>query len=266
MKYISGVMLLVALILAACGGGTPAATTPTDAPASSEEAATDSQAQEEPDSEPASESDSTTDETAPDSEPTSEEASDAGTEPAADSGTRTFTIVPEESKVSYAVGEVFIRDDNRFVTAVGITQQIEGEVYYDTANPQNSTFGTITIDISAFKSDSDRRDKAIQDQWLESARYPIATFEPTTIEGLPETYTDGEEITLQITGDLTVRETTQPVTFVTVGQITGNEMTGKATTTIQMTNFGFDPPDIAGILKAENDAELTFEFVARATE
>lgn len=267
MKYISNVLLLVALILTACGGGTPAATTPTDAPASSEEVSTTPQAEEAPDSEPASESDQTADDSAPDSEPVSDETDTTADEPAAASGTaRTFTIVPEESNVSYAVGEVFIRDDNKFVTAVGITQQIEGEVYYDATNPQNSTVGTITIDISAFKSDSDRRDKAIQDQWLESATYPLATFVPTTIDGLPETYTDGEEITLQITGDLTVRETTQPVTFETVGQITGNEMTGKATTTIQMTNFGFEPPNIAGILKAENDAVLTFEFVARASE
>jgi hypothetical protein len=31
-----------------------------------------------------------------------------------------------------------------------------------------------------------------------------------------------------------------------------------------MTDFGFDPPDIAGILKAENDVAITFEFVAVA--
>ena len=135
---------------------------------------------------------------------------------------------------------------------------------FDPENPQNSMVGPITIDISAFKSDSDRRDKAIQDKWLESATYPIATFTPTEITGLPETYTDGEEITLQITGDLTVRETTTPVTFETTGQITGEEMTGTATTTIQMTDFGFEPPDIAGVLKAENDAKITFDFVARA--
>jgi polyisoprenoid-binding protein YceI len=175
-----------------------------------------------------------------------------------------YTIVPNESHVSYSVGEVFLNEGNKFVTAVGITQQLEGSVTFDAAHPQQSSVGTITIDISAFTSDSNRRDNAIRERWLESTTYPMATFEPTKIDGLPETYTDGEEVTLSITGDLTVREVTVPTTFETVGTMNGNEMRGTATTTLQMTSFGFNPPDIAGILKAENDVLVTFDFVARA--
>jgi len=181
------------------------------------------------------------------------------------SGTgKVFTIVPEESKVSYSVNEVFLNEGVKYATAVGITQQVNGEVIFDPENPKNSSVGMITIDISAFKSDSDKRDNKIREQWLESTKYPIATFKPMGITGLPDTYTDGQEVTLQISGDLTVREVTTPVTFETTGKITGNEMVGKATTKIKMTDFGFSPPDIAGILKAENDVALTFEFVARA--
>jgi len=36
-----------------------------------------------------------------------------------------------------------------------------------------------------------------------------------------------------------------------------------ATTTIRMTDFGFEPPSILGILKAENEVKLEFHFVAR---
>ncbi len=175
-----------------------------------------------------------------------------------------FVIVPEESQVQYEVDELFIREGNILNTAIGVTQIISGEVLFDRANPQNSTVGPLSIDISAFASDSERRDQAIRDRWLESARFPIATFTPTAISGLPTSYTDGEEVTLQITGDLTVRETTQPVTFDVSGQIEGDTMRGTATTDLKMSDFGFDPPDIAGVLRSEDDVVLIFDFVARA--
>lgn len=284
---------LLLVVLAACGGG---ATTsqPTEAPAASsatEESNADA-ATDESDAESGTEgeSDAATDESgtegdtdaAADESDTATDADAADESDAEDSGDGTeaadtedaaaeasedvkvYTIVPEESEVSYSVDEVFLREGTQYATAVGITQEINGEVYYDPQNPQNSDVGEITIDISAFTSDSDRRDQAIRDDWLESATYPIATFQPTSIEGLPEEYTEGEEMTLQITGDLTVREVTTPVTFETTGMIEGDEMQGTATTTVLMTDFGFDPPDIANILKAENEVRITFNFSARA--
>jgi hypothetical protein len=30
-----------------------------------------------------------------------------------------------------------------------------------------------------------------------------------------------------------------------------------------MTDFGFEPPDILNVLRAENEVDITFEFVAR---
>ncbi|NJN68140.1 MAG: YceI family protein [Chloroflexaceae bacterium] len=174
-----------------------------------------------------------------------------------------YTIVPEESQVSYTVDEVFLREGTRLATAIGITQQIEGQVFYDPENPQNSTVGEITIDISAFKSDSERRDTAIRDRWLESATYPLATFVPTSVEDLPESYTEGETVSFSIVGNLTVRDITSPVTFETTTTIEGDTLTGTSTANVLMTDFGFDPPDIAGVLKAENDVLITFDFVAR---
>ncbi len=240
MRFHLSIMLLLMMLLAACG--TPAATEPT--PIAVEPAAAPTVA-------------------APIESPVRvEPTQDTSGMPA--SGMQVYAIVPEESRVSYEVGEVFFREGNRFATAIGVTQVITGEIRFDRNAPQYSTVGPITIDIYAFTSDDQRRDNRIRQEWLESARFPIATFVPSAIEGLPASYTYGEEITLQIMGDLTIRETTNPVTFETTGRITEDEtMTGRATTSIKMTDFGFDPPDIAGILKAENDVKITFDFVAR---
>ena len=174
-----------------------------------------------------------------------------------------YTIVPSESEASYAVGEVFFNENNRYFVAVGISQQIEGQVTLDWGDPQQSSFGPISVDISALQSDNGQRDNAIRNRWLQSAAFPLATFTPTAIEGLPSNYNAGEELTLTITGDLSIREATRSVTFTVIGRADENEMVGEATTQILMTDFGFDPPNIFGVLQAENEVEIRFAFVAR---
>ncbi|MEI8167525.1 MAG: YceI family protein [Chloroflexales bacterium] len=188
----------------------------------------------------------------------------AATAPASAAAASTvFNIVPAESAVTYEVGETFLSQNNRFNVAVGKTQVISGAVNLDRANPRNSTVGPIQIDLSAFQSDNQRRDNAIRDNWLESARFPLATFVPTKIEGLPATYNDGEALTLTITGDLTVRDVTKPVTFTVTGKVVGTEMSGVASAEIKMSDVGVTPPDIAGMLRAEDKVKISFSFVAR---
>ena len=121
--------------------------------------------------------------------------------------------MPQELQVNYEVGETFLDQGNVFATAIGITKGISGDVTIDYTNPQNSTIGTITVDISQFTSDSNRRYNAIRDRFLELSRFPLATFTPTSIEGLPAVGEEGVDYPLKITGDLSVKETTKQVTF-----------------------------------------------------
>jgi len=185
--------------------------------------------------------------------------------PAASVGLERFAIVPEESQVSYHVGETFFNEDNRFNVAVGVTHGVQGEILVDRAHPRQSRVGTITVDISQFTSDSGRRDRAIRRRWLESARYPTATFTPTAIEGLPDAIVEGQETPVRISGNLRVRDVTRPVMFSGPLKLQGATLTGTVRATIQMTDFGFDPPSILGFLKAENQATLDFQFTARRT-
>lgn len=190
-------------------------------------------------------------------------AVDPTTTPDQPQATQTYTILPGDSQVSYEVGETFFNQNNRFNLAVGVTTQINGQINLDAANPANSSINSIEIDISQFKSDSSRRDSVIRDRFLESARYPIAVFVPTAIEGLPATYAPGELLTFRVTGDLTVRQTTRSVTFDVTARLDSNTLSGVATTTILMSNFGIGPIEIAGVLGTEDEVKLTFNFVAR---
>jgi polyisoprenoid-binding protein YceI len=174
-----------------------------------------------------------------------------------------FMIVPTESQVIYRVGETLIADNNRFNVAVGTTQAIRGAVTVDRVNPRASRIGPITIDISQFQSDAARRDTAIRRQWLESAKFPSAEFTPTQVDGLPAQYVDGRAIPLRITGTLRVRNMPRPTTFDATVTLTGQQLTGQATTKVLMTDFGFSPPDIFGILRAQNEVVIEFRFTAR---
>lgn len=178
-------------------------------------------------------------------------------------GATTYKIVPEESSVTYEVGETFFNQNNRFAVAVGKTSQINGEIRVDQTNPQSSSIGPVEIDISQFRSDSSRRDGAIRGRFLESDRYPIATFTPTSVEGLPASYTPGQELSFTVTGDLKVKETIRPVTFDVTARLDNGALTGTATTTILMSDFSVGPIVLAGILGTEDQVKLTLEFVAR---
>jgi len=181
----------------------------------------------------------------------------------APAGLERYVIDPAASQASYRVGEVFIDQGNQFHVAVGTTHGIQGEIFLDRANPRRSRVGTITVDISQLKSDRSGRDRRIRSGWLESERFPTAVFTPSQIQGLPDTYTPGREIAVQIIGDLKIRDVTRPTTFAAKVRFDGATITGDATTTIRMTEFGFDPPSILGVLKAENEAKLELQFLAR---
>jgi predicted lipoprotein with Yx(FWY)xxD motif len=186
-----------------------------------------------------------------------------GTWAVAGEGTQSYTILPSESQVSYEVGEVFINQNNRFNVAVGVTDQIAGEGFLDLSNPRTAWIGPIAVDISQFTSDSQRRDDAIRRDFLESAQFPMATFVPTQIEGLPESYNEGDQVSLQINGDLTVREITHPVTFEATLQVSEGVLLGEASTTILMSDFGVGPISILGILNTEDEVKLTINLVAQ---
>lgn len=195
--------------------------------------------------------------------PTAGATAAATVSPTQAAGAVTFNIVPEESKVTYEVGETFFNQNNRFNLAIGVTRTLSGSVFGDLSNPPVSSIGPIQVDISQFTSDSSRRDNAIRGDWLESSRFPVATFVSTAIEGLPPSYIEGQDYSLKVTGDLTVREVTRSVTFDVTTRLNGDTLSGTAVTTILLSDFSIGPISIAGILKTEDEAKITLEFVAR---
>jgi polyisoprenoid-binding protein YceI len=128
--------------------------------------------------------------------------------------------------VTYEVGETFFREGNVFATAIGTTQGVSGDIQLNFDQPQESRAGPLTVDISGLRSDSSRRDNAIQVRFLQSAQYPTVVFNPTAIQGLPETIEPGVEYTFTVEGDLTIRDTTRPALFEVTATLEGDTLAG----------------------------------------
>ena len=176
-----------------------------------------------------------------------------------------YRIDATQSKASYTVSETFL-DGNRIVDAVGVTSAVAGDILIDRTTPANSQVGEIVVDISQLTSDSNRRDNAIRRQWLESAKYPLATFSNAVISELPAELREGTPFSFKITGDMKLHDTTQPMTWDVTMTLQGDGLTGTATTAFKMSSFNVDPPDIAGVLTVEDDVALTLDIVANAVQ
>ena len=171
-----------------------------------------------------------------------------------------YAIVPEQSRATYRVGEKFFGQD--LSVTVATTTAVAGDLYIDQTRPSASSAGAITVDLSKLRANIPGHDDARND-FLDVGRYPRTTFVPKRLEGLPDDpYTEGQELTFRIVGDLTVRRVTKEVTFDARGKVEGDTFTSTATSRIQMTSFGLHAPRMAA-LEIDDNVNLELEITAR---
>ena len=197
-------------------------------------------------------------------------AEPTGTSPAAEPTAATltkpatrFVIDSGASTASYAVDEVFLAE-NRPFRAIGTANSVSGNLEVVTDGVPAGSVSNIRVDLRTLTSDSPRRDQAIRTRWLESDTYPYAEFTSTEALNLPAQYTPGSTVTFTLKGNLTVRGITIPTTWEVTGVLADGVITADATTAVTMSSFGFDPPNIAGMIRAEDGVTLTVHIVARA--
>ncbi len=91
----------------------------------------------------------------------------------------------------------------------------------------------IQVNAHAFTTDSEQRDRGIENRILEPDEYEFITFEPKQLVGLPESVSTGKPYDVQIVGDLTIRDVTREATFdATVSSVTEDRLEGNATARI----------------------------------
>lgn len=131
-------------------------------------------------------------------------------------------------------------------------------------NPLDST-ATVSIDTASVDTGNEMRDNDVRsERFLDSADYPTMTFRSTGVTP------DGDKY--KVTGDLTIRGVTKPVTLDVEVNGFGPDPYGgtragfSATTKINRTDFGvsFNAPIPGGVMVSENiEIEIEGEAVLR---
>lgn len=187
------------------------------------------------------------------------------------SGQRTFVIDPAASQASYLVDEEFFAGALAklgiaagLADVIGSTQEIEGRLTLnldDLSAPLGEN--TFTVKMNTFTTDQNDRDKWIRENGPRFNDYPLATFTATGVEGAPATYNEGEEVSFKLSGDLTIREITQPATFDVTARLSGDTLTGTATTRLKMSDFGIEPPNFANTLTVTDEFGIEVQITAK---
>ena len=173
--------------------------------------------------------------------------------PLASAGPREFVIDPDHFGISFRVRHIGYAD------TLGMFLRASGRFVYD-EETRTLHSARVVVDTGSVFSNHDKRDEHLRNaDFLETAKFPTITFKSTKVEG-------GADGKVKITGDLTIKGVTKPVTL--DGELTkeikdpwGNQRRGfSATTKIDRRDFEvkYDPSG-AGVgheLKIDVQSEL----------
>jgi len=200
-----------------------------------------------------------TEETA--AEPPEETAVDSNEAVAA--GLVVYEISQGESEVRFELDE-----DLRGVrtTVVGTTDQVAGQIALDLSDLTTAQVGEIQINARTLATDNNFRNRAIQNEILDTGAYEFISFVPTAVNGLPASAKVGEELSFTIEGDLTIRDITEPVTFTVVATaVSDTQISGTATATVLRDKYGLNIPNVPNVANVENEVDLIINFAAHSS-
>lgn len=162
----------------------------------------------------------------------------AGLASAASAAVETYTIDPVHSSVGFTIRHFVSRVPCRFT-------QFSGTITVDRDSLENSSVDAV-IETTSFNTFNDRRDADVKSpSYLDVAKHGTMTFKSTSWKKTGDGMFD-------VTGNLTIKETTRPVvlkvTLLGFGPgMRGAQLSGwEAATTISRTEFGVNGPPMVG--------------------
>jgi polyisoprenoid-binding protein YceI len=116
------------------------------------------------------------------------------------------------------------------------------------------------VDVSTLKSDQSQRDNFLRQSTLQTSRYPNVTFVPTAAAGLPTAVPASGQASFKLTGDLTVKEVTKPITWdVTCVAASSSEGSCHATTSFAFADVGLTVPRVFTVLSIVDKITLELD-------
>ena len=184
---------------------------------------------------------------------------------AAPAGVIFAELIQGESQARFIIDEILNGEAKQ---VVGVSDQVAAQILIDPSNPANVAMGAVQVNARTLVTDNDFRNRAIQNEILDTGLYEFITFTPKTFIGLPASGATGDTFEFQIVGDLTVRDVTLEVTFdMTVTVDSETRLHGLGRTTISRGEFGLGvirlPRQVAELA---DRVILEIEFVAERVE
>jgi polyisoprenoid-binding protein YceI len=186
---------------------------------------------------------------------------------AARAGAQTLTIDPASSTATIEVGKA-----GMFSFAAGHTHEVRGPIEIGTIDFDAHDAGRNRVDLVIGSSallvspkgeppdDVPKVQAAMQgEKVLDSARFPKITFTSTGVSGVRE----AASFDATVTGTLTIRGKSQPVTTIVHVQRTASALTATGHFTIRQTAFGIQPISVAGVVKVEDELKIAFAITAK---
>lgn len=141
--------------------------------------------------------------------------------------------------------------------AVGRTSSITGEVRVEESGTKVTVpSARFEVNVQTLKSDQSRRDSAIKRSGLETDKFPAATFVTTQ-----PIQTDTTANKVDATGDLTLHGVTKRVTIPLDVRLNGNQIEMVGAIAFPCSDFGMQPPSIAGFVTVESQATMEVSLV-----
>ncbi|MFI0448810.1 YceI family protein [Actinomadura sp. 6N118] len=156
------------------------------------------------------------------------------------------------SQAGYRVKEVLF---GQKVEGVGRTSDVTGDL---TLSGSKVATGSFTVDLSAVKSDEDRRDQQFKGRIMEVSKYPDATFKLTQPIDLGTVPAVGAKVTAKATGTLKLKDAEKAVTFDVTASRTGDgtvEVSGSIP--VKFADYGIANPSI-GPIQTEDNGQVEF--------
>jgi polyisoprenoid-binding protein YceI len=126
--------------------------------------------------------------------------------PAAPSEIVEWTVDQSHTSVTFGVRHMMVS------TVRGVFHKVSGSVGFDAKNPEKS-WANLEVDIASIDTREPKRDDHLRSaDFFDAAQFPKMTFKSTSIAK------KGDD--LELTGDLTIKDVTKPVTFL-VTDVTG---------------------------------------------
>jgi polyisoprenoid-binding protein YceI len=153
------------------------------------------------------------------------------------------------SETGYRVDEILFGQSTE---AVGRTESVTGSLTIDGTEVSDGSF---EVDMTSVTSDESRRDGQFNDRIMETSTFPTAELVLTEPIDLGEVPADGERVSVQATGDLTLHGVTQSVTFDLEAQLDGDTFAVQGTIPVTFADYEIDNPS-GGPAQVGDEGEL----------